>query len=176
MHDDVAYPPRTSVPEWNSTPPSLPLTAAEYSIFRLGAPDGDTATRWSQDLTDASVAHEIITVDGDALAAWLTTCDEDFERLAATKHVGWRVAAAGEEVGVLAVAAAARHVGLIEAEVTTFVASRRRALVYCPHCKAISLVDGGPGERVDCHGCRRALDVRAHLSRETGAYLGVSAQ
>jgi dimethylamine monooxygenase subunit C len=173
MPDDVAYPPRTSMPVWASTPPALSTAATEYTIFSLDSADDATARAWSAGLTAAGVAHHVETVEGAVLPEWLASCGAHVERLAATRHVGWRVAAAGDEVGVLAVLAAARRVGLVDAEVTVFPETRRRAQVFCPHCKATTLADQFPGGQVACGGCARTLVVRPHVSRDTGTYLGV---
>jgi hypothetical protein len=175
MRDDVAHPPRTSVPQWDSTPPALNPTATAYTLFSVDSHLG-TAQRWSDELSAARVEHVTIAVDGRSLPGWLDGCGALLEALAAHRHVGWRVAAAGDEVGVLSVAAAARRAGLIDAEITTFAESRRRCVVYCAHCKTTMLADTGPGAVVDCRGCRRTLDVRPHVSRLAGTYLGVAAR
>jgi hypothetical protein len=163
------------VPQWGSTPPRLSVAATAYTLFSLDSDHG-TARQWAQDLTAAGVHHDLVEVDGTALPDWLWTCDALLEELAAARHVGWRIAAAGDEAGVLAVAAAAHRVGLIDPEITTFAESRRRSVVYCAHCKTTMLVGVGVGSTVDCRGCRRALDVRPHVSRRTGTYLGVAAR
>lgn len=173
MSDDVAHPPRTSVPRWGGAAPALSARATEYTLFSVGSEHG-TVRRWSGELSARGVTHEIVTVAGTELAAWLDTCDRHVRLLAATRCVGWRIAVAGEEAGVLAVAAAARRAGLIDAEITAFAETRRHCVVYCTHCKATMLVPAGPGATVDCRGCHRALRVRAHVSREAGTYLGVA--
>lgn len=175
MRDDVAHPPRTSVPQWGSAPPALSLAATAYTLFSLDS-DLGTAHRWAEVLVAAGVEHEVIDVDADALPDWLPTCAALLEGLAAVRHVGWRIAAAGDEAGVLAVAAAAHRVGLIDAEITAFAESRRRCVVYCAHCKATMLAFVGPGEVADCRGCLRRLELRSHVARRTGTYLGVAAR
>jgi hypothetical protein len=174
MRDDVPHPPKTSVPEWDSTPPDISTSGTSYTIFSLDSDENATATGWSTELTRAGVAHDVVVVEGPALASWLATCGARFEELTASKRVGWRVAAAGDEVGVLAVGAACRRVGLIDAEITAFAESRRRWVVFCAHCKATTLACREVGVRVECQSCRRALDVRPHVSRNTGTYLGVA--
>jgi hypothetical protein len=174
MRDDIAHPPKTSVPHWGSTPPALSAAATAYTLFSLDS-DRGTARQWAHDLTAAGVDHDLVEVDGTALPDWLPTCDALLEELAAARHVGWRIAAAGDEAGVLAAAAAAHRVGLIDREITIFAESRRRSVVYCAHCKADTLVDVGAGGGAACCGCRRALNVRPHVSRRTGTYLGVAA-
>lgn len=163
------------MPQWGATPPALSLDATEYTLFSLDS-DRGTAHRWARQLTAAGTAHDLVEIDGPELPAWLDRCETVIGQLAATRYVGWRVAAAGDEAGVLAVGAAARAAGLIDAEVTTFAESRRRRVVYCAHCKATMLAPCRPGVLLDCRGCRRALEVRPHVSRRTGTYLGVAAR
>lgn len=174
MRDDVAHPPKTSMPQWDSSSPALSTSATRYTLFSLDS-DRGTAHRWARQLTAAGIAHDMVEVDGAALPDWLHVCGALVGDLAATRNVGWRIAAAGEESGVLAVAAAAREAGLIDAEITVYAESRRRCVVSCAHCKAGVLASTGPGGSVDCPGCRRTLQVRAHVSRHTGTYLGVAA-
>lgn len=172
MPDDVASPPKTSVPVWDSIPPPLPR-ATEYTIFSVGSVDGATAREWSAQLSEAGVPHDIVTMDGEQLSGWVDIGWGYFVDLARDKCVGWRVAAAGDEVGVLGVLAAARHVGLIDAEVTVFAETRRHRRVYCAHCKATTMTEQPPGGHLPCRGCDRVLQVRPHVSRSTGTYLGV---
>lgn len=174
MRDDVAHPPKTTVPQWESTPPALNTSATRYTLFSLDS-DRGTVTRWARQLTSAAIAYDVVEVDGPALPDWMATCTELIGQLASSHCVGWRIGAAGDEVGVLAVAAAAHAAGLIDAEITLFAESRRRRLVSCTHCKATVLAATGPTCAVDCPGCRRRLVVRAHVSRRTGSYLGVAA-
>lgn len=163
------------MPQWGATPPALSLEATEYTLFALDSADG-TAHVWARNLTAAGTPHDVVEVDGSELPGWLDRCETVVGRLAATRWVGWRIAAAGDEAGVLAVAAAARAAGLNDAEVTTFAESRNRRVVYCAHCKTTLLAPTRPHMTVDCHGCGRALGVRPHVSRQTGAYLGVAAR
>jgi hypothetical protein len=171
MPDDVAYPAKTSLPVWDTTPPRLDPAAIEYTIYSLASRDDATAHQWARELIGQGVTHQVVRVDGASLPAWLTSCFAEFERLSAAKHVGWRVAAAGDEVGVLAALAAGRHVGLIDTEISTFAETQLRRLVYCAHCKSNTLTR--IGERVICSGCQGTLAVRPHCSRDTGSYLGV---
>ena len=174
MRDDVPYPPKTSVPQWDSVDLGISTRGTSYTIFSLDSDENATATSWSTELTRAGVAHDVVVVEGPALASWLATWDESSKELMASKRVGWRVAAAGDEVGVLAVGAACRRGGLIDAEITAFAESRRRWAVYCTHCKSTTLAYREVGIRVECQSCRRTLDVRPHVSRTTGTYLGVA--
>jgi dimethylamine monooxygenase subunit C len=171
MRDDTAFPAKTSVPVWASVAPTLPLTATAWTLFSLGSADDATVGRWARELVTAGVDHDVEIVDGGHLADWLTECSAHVRHLAATRHVGWRIAAAGEEVGVLAVHAAARHLGLLDEELTLHAESRCRRLVYCPHCKTTTLTSRA---QVICAGCRRLLTTRPHVSRDSGAYLGVA--
>jgi hypothetical protein len=167
MLDDVAVPPKTSVPVWGSEPPPLP-DATEYTIFSLDSADDATARGWSAQLRDAGVPHAVV-----RMSRWPDDGFGYLEELARDKCVGWRVAAAGDEAGVLWVLAAARGIGLIDAEVTLFAETRRRRLVFCAHCKARTSSEQRIGGRVTCRGCDRTLVVRPHVSRDTGTYLGV---
>jgi dimethylamine monooxygenase subunit C len=171
MRDDTAYPARTSVPIWDPAPPTLPPTATAWTLFSLGSADGATVGTWVRELTAAGVDHEVVTVEEDRLADWLGDCVANVQHLAATRHVGWRIAATGEEVGVLAVQAAARHLGLLDEELTLHAESRTRRLLYCPHCTSTTLTSQS---QVVCAGCHQLLTMRPHVSRERGAYLGVA--
>ncbi|WP_199256184.1 dimethylamine monooxygenase subunit DmmA family protein [Mycolicibacterium mengxianglii] len=174
MPDEGTHPAKTSVPQWPSAPPSLDPCAAEYMLLSLDSDAGDTARRWSAELTTASVPHQVVRIDGPAMPGWIAGCADWFADVASTKVVGWRVAAAGDEVGVLAAAAGARHAGMIDAEITTFAESRRRRMVFCVRCKATTLSTAGLGDRIDCAACQRRLVLRPHVSRAGGTYLGVA--
>ena len=171
MPEDVAYPPKTSLPLWDAAPPRLDPSAAEYTLFSLDSRDDATADGWASELTEQDIPAQLVRIDGASLPRWLTGCFTEFEQLAASRHVGWRIAAAGDEVGVLAALAAGRHIGLIDTEITVFAETRLRRRVYCAHCKATTLT--GFDEHVVCTGCHGRLAVRPHCSRDTGSYLGV---
>jgi dimethylamine monooxygenase subunit C len=173
MPDDVAAPPKTSVPVWDSKPPTLGV-GTEYTIFSTDSEDDATARRWSAQLRRSDTPHDVIILRNTVLTDWLADGVGHFEELATDKYVGWRVAAAGDELGVLGVLAAARHVGLIDAEITVFAETTRRRLVFCAHCKATTLSAEPTGGVLTCRGCARTLTVRPHVSRDTGTYLGVS--
>jgi hypothetical protein len=171
MPDDFAFPPKTSMPLWQATPAALDSAAAEYTIYSIDSNDGATARRWAGELAAASVEHQVVDIDGSELKRWLTTCFEEFDRLATAKRVGWRVAASGDEAGVLAVLAAGRHIGLIDSEITIYAETHRRRRVYCAYCKAVTLTQ--TDQQPICSGCHEELAVKPHFSRDTGCYLGV---
>ncbi|HWK79459.1 MAG TPA: dimethylamine monooxygenase subunit DmmA family protein, partial [Thermomicrobiales bacterium] len=89
--------------------------------------------------------------------------------------VGWRVAAAGEEHAVLAVAEAARKAGLLPSELVLHAETWERRRVYCPICAVITIADCAATDTVRCAGCGRLLAIQPHLSRRKAAYLGTLA-
>jgi hypothetical protein len=170
--DDAPYPPRTSMPSWPSQPGDLDIAATSYTLFSLGEADNAALRQWRRMLEDAGVPHDAVVVDAPYLADWIEDLPRTMVPLAAGRRVGWRIAAAGEEAAVLALAAAARETGLLDVELTLFVTDTRRIRVYCPHCKAHTLAAARPGSVVRCSGCALDLEVHPHLSLHTGMYLG----
>ncbi|GLB65968.1 dimethylamine monooxygenase subunit DmmA family protein [Arthrobacter mangrovi] len=170
--DDAPYPPKTSMPDWPAEPGRLDPAAVSYTLFSLGEADKAVLRRWARTLEDAAVPHDAVVVDTRYLAAWIEDLPQTMVTLAAGRRVGWRIAAAGEESAVLAVAAAAREAGLLDVELTLFVTDSRRIRVYCPHCKSHTLAEARPGSVVRCSGCALDLEVHPHLSLHTGMYLG----
>lgn len=172
MTDDTAYPAKTTRPSWPPLPEALCQEAMNYTLFSLGKTDGLALNRWKHELAEAAVSYDVVTVPPDALLDWVKEASAAIELLASNRLVGWRIAAAGEEVAVLALCSAARQVGLIDPEMVVFVESSERIMVYCPHCKSRTIDSARPGSAIFCSGCFLQLEVHPHLSHHLGMYLG----
>jgi hypothetical protein len=160
------------MPNWPSQPGDVDTAATSYTLFSLGEADNAALRQWARTLEDAGVPHDAVVVDAQYLADWIEDLPRTMVPLAAGRRVGWRIAVAGEEAAVLALAAAAREAGLLDVELTLFVTDTRRIRVYCPHCKSHTLTAARPGSVVRCSGCALDLEVHPHLSLHTGMYLG----
>ncbi|MGN6032764.1 MAG: dimethylamine monooxygenase subunit DmmA family protein [Thermomicrobiales bacterium] len=117
----------------------------------------------------------IVRIGRDTLDDWLEKLPEWFVEEASTRVVGWRVAVAGEEHAVLAVAEAARLAGLLPSELVLHAETWERRRVYCPICATVSVAGCAGTDAVRCAGCGRLLAVQPHLSRRKGAHLGTLA-
>lgn len=89
--------------------------------------------------------------------------------------VGTQLILAGPETDVLAARADALAGGMVAAEILLLSRPDPVRRVYCPHCRTITRTVQGPGDRVDCCGCGRGLQIVGHFSRALTAYLGVAA-
>lgn len=170
--DDIAWPSRTSRPEWPPSPPALPPGATAWTLLSLGSPSGEPLARWRRDLAAMTPQPpaSVVEIDREALDGWLALLPLWFAAEAARHVVGWRIAVAGEERAVLAVAAAARSAGLLPTEMVLHADVATGKRVYCPSCSAVT--DAAGDDRVRCGGCGRLLVIQPHCSRRRGAYLG----
>ena len=172
MREEVSYAPRTSLMRWDEMDRSLPSDGRAWTVVRMGRDPEGLADRWVGELHAAGTPVELERIASDLLVRWTQASAPGwFRHLAAGHRVGWRLAATGEEVGVLRVIALARAAGMLESEVVAVATDRRRSFVYCPHCRHRTL-RRQPNPTIACSGCGRELVVHPHVSQTLDAYLG----
>jgi hypothetical protein len=157
-------PAHSTVPRWPADPPAVDASGRTFGVVYFGAAGERVASDWLIEIFRAAswVLHG---VDPQAV------CDAMRTRLE-SESVGLRLLIAGPECDVLAAAVVARSAGLVPTEIMTHATSDSSRRIYCVHCKETSMVEAAVGDVVACEGCRRELAVFAHLSRESGSYLG----
>ncbi|MGY1820779.1 dimethylamine monooxygenase subunit DmmA family protein [Geodermatophilus sp. SYSU D00079] len=156
----------TSVPVWPTEAPPLDLTGRSFLIVHVGPAADGVVEQW------LAQARE----HGRPVRLWgLPRTDEgsgaELARRLGALCVGARLAIAGPEADVLALAAHARRAGLLPEETTTFAVERESLRVFCVHCGTTSRLATAPGAEVDCPGCGTRLEVHEHVSGHRGSYL-----
>ncbi|MGN6484056.1 MAG: dimethylamine monooxygenase subunit DmmA family protein, partial [Thermomicrobiales bacterium] len=165
MPDDAMLA-RTSCPVWPVQPPRLPSDATSWTLLSLGSSSDASLRQWRDDIRHMGPPPpaSIVRIGRDTLDDWLENLPEWLAEEASTRVVGWRVAVAGEEYAVLAVAEAARLAGLLPSELVLHAESHDRRRVYCPICAIVSVADGAGTDAVRCAGCGRLRAILPHLS------------
>lgn len=152
------------MPQWQEQPPGIDPTGRLFGVVAFpGA--AEVASGWVAELSRRGAAWWAARGEADVLMAGLRA------RLVA-EPVGFRLLVAGSESDVLAAGAIGRAAGLIPAEMTLHATIDTGRRVYCVHCNVTSELEVAVGNVAQCAGCSRGLMVFAHLSRQTGAYLG----
>ncbi|WP_138734550.1 dimethylamine monooxygenase subunit DmmA family protein [Modestobacter excelsi] len=158
---------QTSVPVWPVAAPALDATGRAFLLVAVGPAAEPVVADWAAGAVDQGRPVQRMTVDGRTDDRALADLVRRLDQLG----VGARLAVCGPEADVLAVAAAARRVGLLPEEIATFAVDRGDLSVFCVHCEVTSRMAAAPGAEVTCPGCRRRIEVHEHVSGHRGSYL-----